>query len=87
MILLKVTTAKNAWFVTISFLIMNSSFKMLSANIIYIAIITTKNVDYCCIIYSISKSGAINLLKNSVLEVYSKHFLNFFLFSIDVYKS
>ena len=33
-----------------------------------IAIITVKNVDYCCIIHSSSKSEAINLLKNSVLE-------------------
>ena len=41
---------------------------MLSVNISDIAIITVKNVDYCCIIYNISKSGEINLLKNSVLE-------------------
>ena len=40
-----------------------------SDNISDIAIITVKNVDYCCIIYSISKSEAINLLKNSVLEI------------------
>ena len=33
-----------------------------------IAIITVKNVNYCCIIYNISKSEAINLLKISVLE-------------------
>ena len=32
------------------------------------AIITVKNVDYCCIIHKIKKSGAINLLENSVLE-------------------
>ena len=36
---------------------------MLSAYISNIAIITIKNVDYCCIIH-----GAINLLKNSVPE-------------------
>ena len=41
---------------------------MLSVNRSDVAIITVKNVDYCCIIYNISKSGAINLLKNSVLE-------------------
>ena len=33
-----------------------------------IAIIAVKNVDYHCIIHNISKSEAINLLKNSVLE-------------------
>ena len=41
---------------------------MLSVNISDIAIITFKNVDYRCIIHNISKSEAINLLKNSVLE-------------------
>ena len=41
---------------------------MLSVNIGDIAIITVKNVDYRCIIYNISKSEAINLLKISVLE-------------------
>ena len=40
----------------------------LSFNISGIAIITIKNVDYRCIIYNISKSEAVNLLKNSVLE-------------------
>ena len=30
--------------------------------------ITLKNTDYRCIIYNISKSEAINLLKNCVLE-------------------
>ena len=39
---------------------------MLSVNISDIAIITEKNVDYCC--YNISKSEASNLLKNSLLE-------------------
>ena len=38
---------------------------MLSVNIIDIAIITVKNVDYRCIVHSIIKSEAINLLKNS----------------------
>ena len=42
-------------------------FTMLSVNISNIAIITIKNVDYCCIIHN-SKSKAINLLENSVLE-------------------
>ena len=40
----------------------------LSVNISNIAVTTVKNVDYRCIIYNISKSEAINLLKNSVLE-------------------
>ena len=43
-------------------------FTMLSVNIIDIAIITVENVDYRCIIHNISKSEAIQLLKNSVLE-------------------
>ena len=41
---------------------------MLSVTINDINIITVKNVEYCCIIYDISKSEAINLLENSVLE-------------------
>ena len=41
---------------------------MLSVNISNIAIITVKNVDYCCIIYNNRKSKAMNSLKNSVLE-------------------
>ena len=41
---------------------------MLSVNISDIAIITIKNVDYCCIIHNISKSEAINLLKNYFVE-------------------
>ena len=41
---------------------------MLSVNISDTAIITVKNFDYSCIIHNISKSEAINLLKNSVLE-------------------
>ena len=41
---------------------------LLSVNISDIAIITIKSVSYCCIIHDISKSGPINLLKNSVLE-------------------
>ena len=42
---------------------------MLSVNISDIAgIITIKNFDYRCIIHNISKSEAINLLEDSVLE-------------------
>ena len=41
---------------------------MLSVDTRDIAIITIKNVDYCCIIHSISKSEAINLSENSVLK-------------------
>ena len=41
---------------------------MLNVTITDVAIITTENVDYRSIIYNISKSEAINLLKNSVLE-------------------
>ena len=37
-------------------------------NISNVTIITVRNVNYCCIIDSITKSEAINLLKNSVLE-------------------
>ena len=33
-----------------------------------IAIITVKNVDYCCIIQNMSKSEAINLLEKVLLE-------------------
>ena len=41
---------------------------MLSVNISNIAIITAKNADYRCITHNNSKSEAINLLKNFVLE-------------------
>ena len=41
---------------------------VLSVNINDIAIITIENVDYRCIIRSISKSEVINLLESSVLE-------------------
>ena len=40
---------------------------MLSININDTAIITAKNVDYCCVIHSI-KSEAVSLLKDFVLE-------------------
>ena len=75
---------------------------MLNVTITDVTIITTKNVDYRSIIYNISKSEAINLLKNSVLEdhryiyksswfpVYSSFFFCVFCFSkynMDIYKS
>ena len=41
---------------------------ILCLNVSDIAIVTVKNVDYCCIIYNISKCEAINILKNSMLE-------------------
>ena len=41
---------------------------MLCLSISNIAIITVKYLDYCCIMYNISKSEAINILENSVLE-------------------
>ena len=41
---------------------------ILGVNIRDTAIITVKNVDYRCIIRNISRSEAINLLKNYVLE-------------------
>ena len=41
---------------------------ILCLNIRNIAIVTVKNLDYQCIIHNISKSEAINLLENSVLE-------------------
>ena len=41
---------------------------ILCLNISDIFIITVKNVGYRCIIHNISKSVAINLLENSVLE-------------------
>ena len=42
--------------------------KMLSVNISDISIIAVKGVDYHCVIDNISKSEAINLLKNSLLD-------------------
>ena len=41
---------------------------MLSVNISNIAIITVKNADCSCVIHNISKSKAINLLRNFVLD-------------------
>ena len=43
-------------------------FTILCLNFSDIAIIIVKNVDYSCIIYNISNSDEINLLKNSVLH-------------------
>ena len=73
LILLKVSTAKNVWFATIGFSITDSNLKILYTMvaitwqcqvlmqvILHIAIITAKNVDYCCIIHNISKSEGIN---------------------------
>ena len=59
---------------------------MVYINISDIAVITVKNADYHCIIHNITKSEAINLLENSVLEncvyIYKKHCLIFSLFKI-----
>ena len=67
---------------------------MLCLNISNIAIITVTNVDYHFIMYNISKSEAINLLQNSVLEdrgyIYKKYCLKFqsifFTFLFSIYK-
>ena len=77
MILLKVTTAKNLWFALLAFWWWNQTSRcngcyvliMMFVNISDIVIIAINNVDYCCIIHNISKSEAINLLGNSVLEI------------------
>ena len=80
LILPKVTAANNAWFVIIPFLIMNlwksqdsvcnncHHLTMLCLNVSDMTITTVKIVDYRCIIHNISKSEAINLLKNYILE-------------------
>ena len=81
--MLKVTTVKNVWFFIIGFLLTESNFMILYAtvamicNISNIIISTVKTVDYCCIIHNISKSEAIDLLKNSInwrLWVYIKQY-------------
>ena len=76
----KSNNSKESMIFTIGLLIMESNFKimyamfviyltMLSVNISNIAKkITVKKFNYRCIICNISKSEAINLLKNSVLE-------------------
>ena len=52
---------------------------MLSVNISDIAIITIKNVDYCCIIHNISKSETIyeKVLCLKIVGLYKKYCLNF----------
>ena len=72
LILLKVIKVENAWFVTFfkknygfefQDYVCNSCYNLtiLSVNVSDIAIITVKNVDYCCIIYNIGKYQAMNL--------------------------
>ena len=105
----KVSTTNDVWFAIIAFFNHGFEFQdsvcngchdltMLSVNISNIAIITAKNADYRCITHNNSKSEAINLLKNFVLEdrvcVYIKNialifslfkfffFFSLFLFSI-----
>ena len=75
LILLKVKTAKNVWFATIVFLIMDLNFNMICChaivvvvNINDIAIITFKSVDCRFAICNVSKSEATHLLKNCILE-------------------
>ena len=46
----------------------NDYLPMQCINISNITFITVKNVDYCRIMYNISKSETINLLENSMLE-------------------
>ena len=40
---------------------------MISTNLSNIVILNIKNADYCCIINGITKSDALNLLKNADL--------------------
>ena len=67
-----------------NFKIMYAMVAMLSVNIGDVAIITVKNIDYLCIIHNNSKSKAINLLENYVLEdrgyILKNIVLNFSLF-------
>ena len=78
MIILKIIAVNTPWFVTIGFF--NCGLKceyslcngchdwtVLCLSIGDIAFISVKNVDYYWIIHAISKSEAINLLKNYVL--------------------
>ena len=65
---------------------MDSNFKinvfkiniMLRVNTCDIAIITVKNVDYCCIIHKFSKFEAIILLKNIVLYLSLSKTISYF---------
>ena len=69
--MLKVKTAKNAWFITIG----------LHKSVIEIS--TIKRVDCPCIMYSISKSEAIHLLENVLLEdlgTYKKNIISLLFF-------
>ena len=79
MILLKVIKSKECmichyWFFKHGFRFQDSvcngchDLTMLSDNVSDIAVITIKSLDYRCIIHSSSKSKAINLLENSLLE-------------------
>ena len=70
--LLKAITAKNAWFLTTGILIMSLNFKnlfvtwflILFLTLSDIAIITVKGMDYHWVIFDISKSDAVGLLKS-----------------------
>ena len=70
----KECTVWHYWFFNHGFKFQNSvcnschDLTMLCLDISDIAIITVKGVDYGCIIHNISKSGAIRLLENSVLD-------------------
>ena len=79
LIVLKVITVKNAladtiWLFNHEFEFQDSvcnnghDLTILWLNISHITIITVKGVDYFCIIHHITKSKAIHLLENSVLE-------------------
>ena len=74
LIVLKAIEVKNARFFNQEFKYQDSvcngcyDLTILYLNISDIPSISVKNVDYCCIIHNISKSEAINLLENSVLE-------------------
>ena len=75
LILQKVTIAKNVWFATTGFLIMDSNFKMMCGLVDDLTMLSVNimdtfvtNVSYCFIFHNISKSESINLLQNSVCE-------------------
>ena len=72
LMLLKLITVKNTQFAIIGILIVGLNFKNLlvrvSLNISNITIIAVKGTNYYCITYSINKSDAVHLLKNSVLD-------------------
>ena len=72
--MLRVITANNLWFFNRIFKLQDHvcndchDLTIFCLNRSNIAIITVKNVDYCCIMYIINKSEAINLLENYVLD-------------------